>query len=56
MCKQGIAWIDNANFQIVQMRADLLGPRPEIGLDEQTTEITFGEVRFADVPPAMAST
>lgn len=32
------------------MRTDLLAPRPEIGLDEQTTEITFGEVRFADVP------
>jgi len=50
MFTQGIAWIDKANFQIVQMRTDLLAPRPEIGLAEQTTEITFGEVRFADVP------
>lgn len=46
---QGIAWVDKANFQIVQMRTDLLAPRPDIGLDEQTTEITFKEVRFSDL-------
>ena len=46
---QGIAWVDQANFQIVQMRTDLLAPRPDIGLDEQTTEITFKEVRFSDL-------
>jgi hypothetical protein len=50
MFTQGIAWIDKGNFQILQMRTDLLAPRPEIGLAEQTTEITFREVRFADVP------
>lgn len=47
---QGIAWVDKANFQIAQMRTDLLAPRPDIGLDEQTTEITFKEVRFSDLP------
>lgn len=46
---QGIAWVDKANFQIVQMRTDLLAPRRDIGLDEQTTEITFKEVRFSDL-------
>lgn len=46
---QGIAWVDKANFQIVQMRTDLLAPRLDIGLDEQTTEITFKEVRFSDL-------
>jgi hypothetical protein len=46
---QGIAWVDKANSQIVQMRTELLAPRPDIGLDEQTTEITFKEVRFSDL-------
>ena len=46
---QGIAWVDKTNFQIVQMRTELLAPQPDIGLDEQTTEIRFGEVRFADL-------
>lgn len=46
---QGLAWVDKSNFQIVKMRTDLLTPQPDIGLDEQTTEITFSEVRFSDV-------
>lgn len=46
---QGIAWVDKANFQIVQMRTDMLAPQPDIGLDEHTTEITFREVRFLDL-------
>jgi hypothetical protein len=46
---QGIAWIDQSNFQIVQMRTDLLARQPEIGLEELTTEIWFKDVRFADV-------
>ena len=49
LCVQGIAWVDKANFQIVQMRTDLLAPRVDIGLDEQTTEIRFKEVRFSDL-------
>ena len=31
------------------MRGDLLVPNPEIGLDQLTTETTFGEVRLQDV-------
>ena len=46
---QGLAWVDKSNFQILQMRTDLLSPQQDIGLDEQTTEITFSEVRFSDV-------
>lgn len=49
MLCQGIAWIDKASFHILQMRTDLLAPRPEIGLDQQTTKITYSEVRFADL-------
>jgi hypothetical protein len=47
---QGIAWVDKGNFQIVRMRTDLLAPRPDIKWDEQTTEVTFSEVRLLDVP------
>ncbi len=40
---QGIAWIDEASFRIVRLRTDLLAPRPDIGLEKQTTELRFGE-------------
>jgi hypothetical protein len=50
MLTQGIAWVDKANFHIVQMQTDLLTRRPEIGLDKQTTKVRFSEVRFPDVP------
>lgn len=46
---QGIAWIDKTNFQIVQLRTDLLGPRSEIGLNQQTTVITLDPVRLPEV-------
>ena len=53
MLIQGVAWIDKRNFQIVRMRTDLLGPRPDLALDRQTTEVTFSEVHLADVPAAL---
>jgi hypothetical protein len=46
---QGIAWVDKENFHILRMRTDLLAPRPDIGLDEQTTKVDFSEVRLADL-------
>lgn len=46
--RQGAAWVDKENFHILRMRTDLLDPNPEI--DKQTTEVTFSEVRFADIP------
>jgi hypothetical protein len=46
---QGIAWIDKSTFLILQLRTDLLAPRPEIGLDQQTTKITYSAVRFRDI-------
>jgi hypothetical protein len=47
---QGVAWIDATTYQITRMRTDLLAPRPEIGLDEETIEITYREVRFPALP------
>jgi len=46
---QGVAWIDPASYQIVRMRTDLLMPRPDVGLNRQTTEIQFNEVRFESI-------
>jgi hypothetical protein len=47
---QGIAWIDETTFEIIRMRTDLLAPVPQIGLNQQTTEVSFDEVRLRDVP------
>ena len=51
LLSQGVAWVDKASFHIRQLRTDLLAPQPEVGLAEQTTTITYGEVRFADAAP-----
>lgn len=50
---QGIAWIDEASFRIVRLRTDLLAPRPDIGLERQTTELHFGEVRLPQAVSAL---
>jgi hypothetical protein len=46
---QGVAWIDKSDFQIVRMRTDLLAPRKDVGLNQETTEITFSKVQLADI-------
>jgi len=50
---QGIAWIDKSNFQIVRMRTDLLAPRWDVGLNQQTTEVSLGKVQLADVTASL---
>jgi hypothetical protein len=47
---QGIAWVDQDSSQIVRIRTDLLAPHPEIGLEQQTTEVSFEEIHLLDVP------
>jgi len=49
MLVQGVAWVDKSNFQIIKIQTDLLAPRPGVGLDRQTTEVTLGEVRLRDI-------
>lgn len=49
MLVQGIAWIDQSNFQIVRLRTDLLAPRWDVGLNQQTTEVTLSKIQLADV-------
>jgi len=45
---QGEAWVDPKTFQILRMRTELLAPRPDVGLEQQTTDIEFGPVKFKD--------
>jgi hypothetical protein len=44
--KQGMAWVDAENFQIIRLASDLLQPLPQIGLKKLRTQIDFDEVRF----------
>jgi hypothetical protein len=44
---QGIAWIDQQNFQIVRMRTDLLGSDARFA--QLSTTMTFGEVQLPDL-------
>jgi len=46
---QGVAWIDQSNYQILRLRTDLLATRPDVGLSALTTEVTFAEFRLPDV-------
>jgi hypothetical protein len=46
---QGIAWIDKSNYQIVRLRTDLLAPRWDLGINQQSTEVTLSRVQLADV-------
>lgn len=48
---QGIAWVDKESFHIRHLRTDLLEPQPKIGLAEQTTTISYSEVRLAETAP-----
>ena len=43
---QGLACIDPANDQIVQMWTGLVASVPQIKLNSQTTRIKFGQVHF----------
>lgn len=47
---QGIAWVDRSTFQILRMRTDLLAPRNDIGLEQQTTLLRLDKVQLPDVP------
>lgn len=47
---QGIAWVDRSSFQILRMRTDLLAPRNDIGLEQQTTQLRLEEVQLPDMP------
>ena len=45
---QGIAWVDPKTYQILRLRINLLGSGNHSFMTEQSTDIKFGEVRFAE--------
>jgi len=49
---QGVAWIDPTTFQIIRMRTDLLAPRPDVHLQQQSTDIRFTQVHLKTIPGA----
>ncbi len=46
---QGVAWVDSSGYQIRRLRTDMLAPRPELGLNRETTTIQYGAVYFKGV-------
>lgn len=46
---QGVAWVDQEDFRIIQLRTDILAPQPEVGLQKQTAKILFGTVDIAQL-------
>jgi hypothetical protein len=47
---QGFAWIDPQSGQVTRMRTELYAARADAGLQEQTTEIWFHEVKPGNHP------
>jgi tetratricopeptide (TPR) repeat protein len=47
---QGLAWIDPQSYEVIRLRTDLLKTLPEMNLETETTDITYGEVHFRDLP------
>ena len=45
---QGVLWVDQATFDIVRLRTDLLSPLPELHLRKLSTELTFRSVPIRD--------
>jgi hypothetical protein len=43
---QGVAWIDSENYQIIRIYTDLLAPRPDVGLKQESTDLTYERVQF----------
>jgi hypothetical protein len=52
---QGLAWIDPSTYRIIRLRTDLLAPRPDLGLIQETTDITYEEVGFPEMPGTVLS-
>jgi hypothetical protein len=49
---QGVAWIQTGDYQILQMRTDLLAPQPGVALKRVTTVVHFAEIEFQGRPTA----
>lgn len=48
--EQGLAWIDASSHEIIRMQTDLLAPRPDIRLEQQTIQVDFSAIHLPDSP------
>ncbi len=46
---QGVAWVDQEDFRIIQLRTDILAPQQEAGLQRETAKILFGPVDISQL-------
>lgn len=46
---QGVAWVDQEDLRIIQLRTDILGPLQKVGLQKQTAKILFGPVTISQL-------
>ncbi len=44
---QGVAWVDQEDFRIIQLRTDILAPQQGAGLQRETAKILFGPVEIS---------
>ncbi len=49
---QGVAWIHSTDYQVLQMRTDLLAPQPGVALRRTTTVALFAGIQFQSGPTA----
>ena len=45
---QGLAWIDATSHEVLRIQTDLLAPRPDLRLEEETAEIDFSAIRLPE--------
>jgi hypothetical protein len=50
---QGLAWIDPTTYQILRIRTYLLAPRPDVGLEGQTTRIEYSAIQLPETSTAV---
>ena len=49
---QGLTWIDARSHEILHIQTDLLAPRPDVGLERQTTRIDFSAIHLPETSTA----
>jgi len=49
---QGLAWVDATTHQILRIQTELVAPRPDLGLERQTTRTEYSSVRLPEVATA----
>jgi hypothetical protein len=48
--EQGLVWIDVKTAEILRIQSSLLAPRPDVGLEQQSTDVEFSAIRLSETP------